>query len=232
MRQYLKDDGCIIISQTVQPNNIMSVRGNWWYLAPRNGHVSTYTEESLEILGASASLNFYRGSHLYGFATEAPSSYALAALQCVRPSFTTVRLLAPPQLQSRDIASLTEAVLWFKRETDGVWLFRWTGSPEIEWQAEWGAASRLQVRVPFCREACPGFAARCELSLGAVRKPVILSGNEMVAEFDVDGRTSGRITLYTPEVVLPEESEEVSRIGGVGLAILLQIEPLWPAAEA
>ncbi len=82
---FLKPDGCILFSQTLQPRTIMSKRGSWWYLAPRNGHVSTYTEKALEILGSSQGLLFHHGDTLHGFARTARSNYAGIALATIRP---------------------------------------------------------------------------------------------------------------------------------------------------
>jgi hypothetical protein len=46
----LKDDGALFFSTLVQPQDIATLGVAWWYLAPRNGHVSLHTRRSLEIL--------------------------------------------------------------------------------------------------------------------------------------------------------------------------------------
>lgn len=45
-----KPSGAVIFSTLTLPENIESVRGDWWYLGPRNGHVSLYSSRSLDIL--------------------------------------------------------------------------------------------------------------------------------------------------------------------------------------
>ncbi|HEG2580767.1 TPA: class I SAM-dependent methyltransferase [Campylobacter lari] len=38
----LEENGIIIFSTLLQPNNIEELKTNWWYIAPRNGHFSFY----------------------------------------------------------------------------------------------------------------------------------------------------------------------------------------------
>jgi hypothetical protein len=47
---WLSDFGCAIFSTKLQPEDIATIRGDWWYLGPRNGHVSLYSEKSLRAL--------------------------------------------------------------------------------------------------------------------------------------------------------------------------------------
>lgn len=47
MVSLLQGDGAILFSTLTQPAEIESVGLNWWYAAPRNGHVSLYTPASL-----------------------------------------------------------------------------------------------------------------------------------------------------------------------------------------
>jgi len=52
---YVKDDGIIVFSTLLQPSkfNPLGTDGlNWWYIAPRNGHVSIYSETSLSLIFA------------------------------------------------------------------------------------------------------------------------------------------------------------------------------------
>jgi hypothetical protein len=54
----LSEFGCVIFSTKLQPSDIDVVRGDWWYLGPRNGHVSLYSDKSLRKLCALADLHF------------------------------------------------------------------------------------------------------------------------------------------------------------------------------
>lgn len=222
MKTLLREDGCIIFSQTVQPPDILSVRGNWWYIAPRNGHVSTYSEESLVELGRLHALVMYRGANIYGFAPQYPSSFASIALQCAGASFDSIRLLAPREVGSHAIAFPSSAdVIWHPIENDGVWAFRWTGAPSIRWDGHWHAVSLLQVRVPVILGGPPEMATEYELELNWQRKPARLDRGELVAEFNVETCTSGQIILHLNRQA-PTEDDEPKRVPGTrGLRILV-----------
>lgn len=47
MLSLLKEDGVILFSTCPVPENIAKQGLNWWYVAPRNGHISFYTGKSL-----------------------------------------------------------------------------------------------------------------------------------------------------------------------------------------
>jgi len=47
---YLKPNGLIFFSTLLQPENIPQLGLNWWYIGPRNGHVSIHTSLSLQTL--------------------------------------------------------------------------------------------------------------------------------------------------------------------------------------
>ena len=38
MASFLAPGGAIVFSQPLQPADIETIRGAWWYVAPRNGH--------------------------------------------------------------------------------------------------------------------------------------------------------------------------------------------------
>ncbi len=50
MAELLTDDGCILLGESLQPNNIFEARCSWWYAAPRNGHCSTFADRTLAYL--------------------------------------------------------------------------------------------------------------------------------------------------------------------------------------
>jgi 2-polyprenyl-6-hydroxyphenyl methylase/3-demethylubiquinone-9 3-methyltransferase len=43
----VKPEGMILFSTQLQPPEIEQIGVNWWYIGPRNGHVSIYTKEAL-----------------------------------------------------------------------------------------------------------------------------------------------------------------------------------------
>jgi hypothetical protein len=63
----LKPNGMLMFSTMMQPANIGDIKTNWWYIGPRNGHVSIYSEQSLQHLAEQVGYqfgHFNQGLHL------------------------------------------------------------------------------------------------------------------------------------------------------------------------
>ncbi len=58
MRRLVKEDGMILFSTLVQPPTIETERLGWWYIGPRNGHISIYSKRSLELLWSKLGFRF------------------------------------------------------------------------------------------------------------------------------------------------------------------------------
>jgi tetratricopeptide (TPR) repeat protein len=56
MHSLLEEEGLILFSTLLQPKNFDTIGLNWWYAAPRNGHVSLYSADSLIRLFAMVGL--------------------------------------------------------------------------------------------------------------------------------------------------------------------------------
>lgn len=223
MASLLAVDGCILFSQTVQPDDILSQRGNWWYLAPRNGHVSTYADETLALLGHRLGLHFHRGDTVYGYANRSPSPAAQKVLALVGPRFGIARLYAPTGLPDAPIAfPSNQQVWWHQAECSATHRFRWTGASRVSWNVKWSDVTMLQIRLPFVAEIEPDFAAQCSLRLNGRISETWLSRGDLVAEFNVEDAGEGVVELRTPP--LGGDPDSARRLG---LAIPLGPEPLW-----
>ena len=53
-----RDPGLVLFSTVTQPPDIAQCGVGWWYLAPRNGHVSLHSRRSLELIAARHGLAF------------------------------------------------------------------------------------------------------------------------------------------------------------------------------
>jgi 2-polyprenyl-6-hydroxyphenyl methylase/3-demethylubiquinone-9 3-methyltransferase len=62
LRGMLNPSGMIIFSTLLQPSDIAEQGAHWWYLGPRNGHVSAFTGKSLRELFALEGLDVLHGS--------------------------------------------------------------------------------------------------------------------------------------------------------------------------
>ena len=66
LTSFLDADGVILFSTMLSDGNLEAGKKlGWWYAAPRNGHISLYSRESLSLLGAKHCVNF--GSFSAGF---------------------------------------------------------------------------------------------------------------------------------------------------------------------
>ena len=66
----LMGESCLVVFSTLTSDNALQrhSRINWWYCAPRNGHISLFTRKSLSMLGAQHQLKFgslNEGLHCY-----------------------------------------------------------------------------------------------------------------------------------------------------------------------
>lgn len=80
--KHVGEPGAVFYSTLTQPDDFDRQGMSWWYVGPRNGHISIFTKQALEMAWArhgyrSVSLN--TGTHL-AFRTL-PTSWGLTALQ-------------------------------------------------------------------------------------------------------------------------------------------------------
>jgi SAM-dependent methyltransferase len=64
---FLNPEGLLMFSTLLQPANIDELKTSWWYIGPRNGHVSIYSEQSLQQLSDETGYqlgHFDQGMHL------------------------------------------------------------------------------------------------------------------------------------------------------------------------
>jgi hypothetical protein len=85
MLSVLASDGAIIVGTGLQPANIGEIRCNWWYIAPRNGHVSVYAQETFTRIAEKLGLTLGIGSGLCSFSRPTVSSAIHAALDRIGP---------------------------------------------------------------------------------------------------------------------------------------------------
>jgi hypothetical protein len=81
MSKFLGDRKIILVGQSVQPEDIMSIRGNWWYIAPRNGHCTTYSKGSFQNLAAALGLTYVPSEGLHGFFSHPDDDLSASIIQ-------------------------------------------------------------------------------------------------------------------------------------------------------
>jgi len=69
IKLLLNENGLVLFSTLLSDGNISSFgRLNWWYASPRNGHISLFSQKSLELLAEQYSfhfLSFNNGLHCF-----------------------------------------------------------------------------------------------------------------------------------------------------------------------
>ncbi|HTI01563.1 MAG TPA: class I SAM-dependent methyltransferase [Acidisoma sp.] len=80
----LNEQGAVIFSTMTQPDDIASLRGDWWYLGPRNGHVSLYSRYSLDLLCQQRGLSYVPIDAQWHLAAREPGQFVdVARLKAV-----------------------------------------------------------------------------------------------------------------------------------------------------
>jgi 2-polyprenyl-6-hydroxyphenyl methylase/3-demethylubiquinone-9 3-methyltransferase len=196
MRSLLADQACIILGETLQPKDIGTIRGNWWYVAPRNGHVSTFADRTLATLAGYFGLIFHRGSGHHALRTPGPGPLAETA-ERFGPAMLSLRLRAP--------VAEEPAIGFHGLEGVGGQRFRWTATDVLTWQITVppGPHRLVQVTIPYLHESRHGFAGACRLDVGSTAAAVSVAESAIVAEANEVAPGSVVLTLRTPQPLSP-----------------------------
>ncbi len=228
---FMKPDGCIILSTGIQPANINELRANWWYIGPRNGHISIYTLAALELLGAGVGLELYSGEGKLAFAGRTLSAQLVPLLRAIGPTRVFAQLTAPadqpiPRTQPEALAAARSAD-WHAIEQSGPTRFRWTRTGRVEWTLKKPPTNypcRLTLTIPFVMEIIPGFADRCLLEIGSRTYPVRREEATITATAELAHALPQPIALITPEPQRPSDLRETPDHRALGLAVPLAAE--------
>ena len=68
--------GFVLFSTSLQPKDIEQIKCNWWYISPRNGHISIYTERSLEIAFDNVGMKYLKLSDEWHIASHKKSAFS------------------------------------------------------------------------------------------------------------------------------------------------------------
>lgn len=205
--QMLKDDAAIVIGQTLQPPNIDEIRARWWYIAPRNGHISTYSDWTFLVISRVAGLLYRRGQGLYGFQKGFMEGPLGVALDRVGPTVELVQLFARDDKQ------------WHGLENCDGRGFRWSSVQKLTWPGVVCVGGLAMVEIPFCMEIREGFAQDCKILIDGTVVPTRLRSEALVGEANVCAG-SHTVQLVTPEPISPKALRGVPDERMLGLAVL------------
>jgi 2-polyprenyl-6-hydroxyphenyl methylase/3-demethylubiquinone-9 3-methyltransferase len=221
MVSFLSPGGCIVFSQPLQPADIETIRGAWWYVAPRNGHASIFTADALARMAADCGLVFHRGEWLHGFAPAEASERSRGILATVGAPYAWLRLDAPLDAAARTPMRVPQADAWDALEETGGFRFRWTREARIAWHGVLPAVRpvRLRISVPFVNQVRDGFVDACRIEVGRRKLVPTVSGTELAVETVLEGRTDNVVTLQTPPPLSPRAVRGAADDRLLGLAI-------------
>jgi 2-polyprenyl-6-hydroxyphenyl methylase/3-demethylubiquinone-9 3-methyltransferase len=187
MRSFLAEDGCILIGETLQPAEIENIRCGWWYVAPRNGHVSTYAARTFAALAERTGLTFHRGTN-YPHVLRAGNRLAELAKRC-GPVLTCVRLGAPGRSPATGFSGV-----------EGIpgQQFQWTTAPEVSWTIDVpDSFPTVQIMIPFVHESRTEFAKGCVIAVNGKALPTSVQERSIFAETTPLPAGEALVTLRT-----------------------------------
>ena len=213
MRSLLNEDGCIILGETLQPPDIGTLRGNWWYVAPRNGHISTFADRTLAAIAERLGMIFHRGNghHVLRAAGRGP----LAKIaERFGPAMACYRLSAPPEGAA--------AVGFHGMEGTPGEQFRWSAHEVLTWQISIppGPQRLIQLRIPYLHESRQGFATSCRINAADRPASVSICQSAIVAELPDVSPGPLTVELRTPQLQRPPRDNRM-----IGLAIAAESGP-------
>jgi 2-polyprenyl-3-methyl-5-hydroxy-6-metoxy-1,4-benzoquinol methylase len=214
MLSLLASDGAIIIGVGLQPANIGEIRCNWWYIAPRNGHVSIYAQETFTRIAEKLGLTLRMGNGLYAFSRPTVSSVIQVALDHIGlrlgapadDDFTQseIRLIPGIFRKYTNWHKFRKPPCWNGREIAGSTPFRWTNSSEVLWPTRrfWPGT---KIQIPYLMEIVPGFAQGSRVFLGARPLLTEVSHGCITATVTLAQAVAETVRLVTPPPRTPKE---------------------------
>lgn len=134
MVSFLAPGGCIIFSQPLQSDDIETIRGNWWYIGPRNGHVSIFTADALARLAVDCGLVLHCRSRLHGFAQADATARSRGILKAIDATpYASIRLDAPAGSLAHMPMRVRQQDSLHSLGRGGGFRFRWTRQDRIVW---------------------------------------------------------------------------------------------------
>ena len=210
MTEHLADDGMIIVGETLQPDDIERIRCGWWYIAPRNGHCSTFDRRTMAAI-----------AHQLGLVFRSPAAGGPHVLH--RPEPGALRGIAE---------RLGSAVIHFRLGAPGTagdeWngverpegrpAFQWSAATELAWNVTVspGPKRRVIVDVPFVHVTAD-FLSGCKLRIAGLLTPINVRGHTIVGELADVAPGLVRVTLETPPLIRSRGAD--NRMIGIALRV-------------
>lgn len=207
----VKDNGVAIIGQSMQPKNIDDIRGGWWYLAPRNGHITFYSHKTMLDYAKSKGIKYRdAGGWIVLYRGNLPSEIQ-RVLDFMPERSKYIKAGAP---FDDLVYSQWHALEDRKNEP-----FRWTAEKEVSLGDYFLIAGTNIISINYRIKIEQDFSEICYLRVNSEFFPVRDRGEELFVE--VDAKKSGiyNLTLVTKEPKQPSSLNLNDDIRYLGIAI-------------
>ncbi len=216
VRQLLRPGAAILFSSGFQPPNIAALRGNWWYVGPRNGHCSIFSTDAMAMLAERLGLSLRGDTGLCALQSWPPSDITTHITRAM-PDALFVRHLTPLAAAEGD-GSANEPRRWYRAEDSPAGAFRWTASPRMSWSfpALPQAPARLRVLLPMVNECTSGYARSCSLNVAGRDWPTSAVDGALQAECPASAAPF-EVVLDGPAFPAPRSNDSRR----IGLAVMM-----------
>jgi 2-polyprenyl-6-hydroxyphenyl methylase/3-demethylubiquinone-9 3-methyltransferase len=215
LASFLKPGGLVMLGTALQPPEIGIIRTSWWYAAPRNGHLSLYSDHALAVVAGRAGLRFHPGGQILLTSDGSGPLIDFAETRNGPPLFF-VNLGAP---KSGDNPA------WHGVERGAGGPFRWTASTRTTWTVDLPPGSwRLRLRIPIWAEARPDAG---KLTVNGESVAVRKEGAAYVGQSESPTSGNAIVVLELPELYCPHEHTGGPDKRQLGIAISIIERPVF-----
>lgn len=218
MLGYMADDGCLLVGQTLQPPDIDAIRGAWWYLAPRNGHISMFSEDTIRAFAEKHTLVFDNFGAMFALSRPERSPLTSRVIARNTPIDRRAMLYAPGAVDGEPFG-------WHSLEEEADQIFRWTAHDEVHLGTV-VVEGACELTIPIHIAIAPRFLRESRLRIGGRLLPLRARRKWLVANFSVDRRIEFAVSLLTPPPIRsPEAGSDDRREMGIAVMARPRADP-------
>jgi len=212
---YVAPGGLALVGQTLQPADIDYQRGRWWYIAPRNGHVTFFSCETLHVYASANGLEFADFGNLFALTRAEPSDLTRKFIARRHPQSRRIVLHAPSK------ATGTQET-WHEAEGEGTAAFRWTRLAEVSLGMHPTPRGLFRVVLRHLGARSKTFLEQSRICVGTQEQKISVHEDDIFAVFDLPFEAVREISLCTPQPFSDASAGTGTDLRAVGLAIACQ----------
>jgi hypothetical protein len=201
-----------LIGQTLQPADITTLRGDWWYMSPRNGHVTLFSCETLHLYALDNGFEFVDFGDLFALTRTDKSDLTRTIIARRRPQRRRIELHAPAATSGTQEA-------WHEAEVSSIAAFRWTRAADVCLGLHDTPRGLFRVVLRHVATRGEAFLKQSRIRVGTHERPISVHEGDLFAVFDLPFEAVREISLRTPEPYSDASAGTGADLRPVGLAI-------------